>query len=194
MKKFLFSTLLVSCTILSCKNPSENKVVTTTPPLQTAVPAPPPPPTLPTADTSTAKTAIWTKTNTQCFQLNFKKDLTSCQLTIDEKGGFVSGYFDWSPNEKDGGHGVLKNGKMVGNMLTADWVYMIEGSVQTEEVYLKVESDKVTKMRTELVEKGGKLVAKDKSKLAVEDVLKKVECSKLDGIVKNIKAFEKKLK
>lgn len=40
-----------------------------------------------------------------------------------------------------------------------------EGTVQTEEVYLKIESDKVTQIRGELVEDAsGKLIAKDKIK------------------------------
>ena len=96
--------------------------------------------------------------------------------------------------EKDGGHGVLKNGVIKDGMLTADFIYMIEGNVQSEEVYFKMDGDKLTKMRTELVEKKGKLVAKDLKKLKPEIVLTTVDCSKSDKTIAGIKAYEDKLK
>lgn len=169
MKKLLFFLLLT--TAVACKNQPDT----------VKTPPPPPPPVA--------------KETVQCFQLNLNKDLTSCQITIDDKGAFVSGYMDWSPFEKDGGHGILKNGKMEGNMLTADWTYMIEGSVQTEEIYLKIEADKVTKMFSELVEdKSGKLVAKNKAQLKADEVMVKVDCNVLASTIESIKGFEAQLK
>ncbi len=169
MKKLMFFLLLT--TAVACKNQTDTA----------KTPPPPPPPAA--------------KESTQCFQYKFNKDLTSCQITTDDKGAFVSGYMDWTPYEKDGGHGILKNGKMEGNMLTADWTYMIEGTVQTEEIYLKVEADKITTMSGELVEdKSGKLVAKNKAELKADEVLSKVDCSTLASTIEYIKSIETQLK
>ena len=130
---------------------------------------------------------------TLCFQMiEYKKDITSCQLTIE--GDKVTGFYDWTPDQKDGGHGILINGVKKGDMITADWRYFIEGSDQTEEVILKLEADKVTKMTGELVEKGTKMVLKNPAKAKAGDVLKKVDCAKIAATVKmigEIPAFKK---
>ena len=134
-------------------------------------------------------------TTTTCYQL-VEKDKTVHTCTIDTRATpnpFVGGYCDWAPYEKDGGHGILKNGVIEKGMLTADWVYMIEGSVQAEEVYFKIEGDKLTKMEAPLEDKKGKMVAKDKTKLKAKEVFVKVDCAKTKDVVDGIKAFEKNL-
>lgn len=135
---------------------------------------PPPPPTVLKVDTiSTAAAVVVMKADTMCFQYNFKKDVSVVKLIL--AGDNASGDYHWHPYEKDGGHGTFK-GKKTGNMIHADWTYMIEGSTQTQEVVFKMAGDKLMVGDGELVEKGTKLVYKNAEKLKFTDVYKKVDC------------------
>lgn len=134
-------------------------------------------------------------TNSKCYQLiENGKDVYSCRIdTRATANPFVSGYFDWSPYQKDGAHGILTNGKLENGLWIADYVYMIEGNVQVEEVYFKMGNDNLTQMTGPLVEKNKKMVAKNLKKLKPTTVLKKVDCSKLNNVIKNIDAIKKQL-
>lgn len=183
MKKVLLSCALVAA-LVGCKNETKNPA--------TSVPTTPPPVT-PAKETSTPTTASAMITST-CYQFVLKKDLTSCQLIVDDKGG-ISGFYDWTPDQKDGGHGLLMNGqKMGGDTIVVDWKYMIEGTVQTEELMFKQSADKLIKLEGALDDKGGRLVVKDKKKLKAGDTLVKVDCVKLDEVIKNIGQIEKAIK
>ena len=182
--------IAAAMSIAACNTPTSDKPVVTSPPPVEA------PKTATVTPDTMAKPMITGGSTSVCYQYVFKgKDKHSCQITTRATANpYVSGYFDWSPYEKDGGHGVLKNMRNEKDLLVADFIYMIEGSIQSEEVYFKVENDKLTKMETELVDKGGKLVAKDRSKLKKDIVLLKVDCSVLDGTIKAIKEIESQLK
>ncbi len=130
----------------------------------------PPPPAMPKVDSIAA---VIVKADTMCFQFNFKKDVSLVKLIL--AGDNASGDYHWHPNEKDGGHGTFK-GKKTGNMINADWTYMIEGATQTQEIVFKLDGDKILMGEGELVEKGTKLVYKDAAKLKYTDVYKKVDC------------------
>ncbi|MBL7813484.1 MAG: hypothetical protein JNL70_00665 [Saprospiraceae bacterium] len=171
MKKSFFSLLMFSATLIGCQN---NTAESSKP--NGALPASP-----------AAVVA-----DTLCFEFKYKQDVTSCQLIIE--GDKVKGYFDWSPFEKDGGHGVLENGVKKGEMITVDWKMMIEGSIQTEELLLKLEGDKLSKMEGELVEKGDKVVIKSPETAKAQDVLMKVDCSKIASAIDNAKAAETAMK
>lgn len=168
---------------MGCQNPTEKKAEGTT----TAIPSES---AIDTLNPPMAGGSTFT-----CYQYVYNgKDKHSCQIeTRATLNPFVSGYFDWAPFEKDGAHGILKNGVIENDMLTADYVYMIEGSVQAEEVYFKMEGDKLIQMRGELVDKKGKLVAKDKTKLKPDIVMTKVDCAVLKESIDAIKSFEKEL-
>lgn len=186
MKKLVFSLFIATFAIVGCKNAAEKKAE----PTATTAAAPT------TTDTTKMPEPPMVGGSTfTCYQFVDKgKDVHSCQIeTRATLNPFVAGYFDWAPYEKDGAHGVLKNGVIEKDMLTADYVYMIEGNVQEEEVYFKMEGDKLIQMQGELVEKKGKLVAKDKTKLKADVVMKKVDCAKLKETIDNIKSFEKEL-
>jgi hypothetical protein len=191
MKNVLSYLLCAVLMTLGCKNPSERQQTVETPPLATQIPKP-----VASIEPDTLKPPIVGASTTTCYQLvNNNKDTYSCQITTRATANpYVNGYFDWSPYQKDGGHGKLTNMRDDRGMLVADFVYMIEGSVQTEEVYFVLAGDKLTKMRTELVEKGKKLVAKEPKKLSPDVILKKVDCVQLDGVIKGIKGIEDKLK
>ena len=123
--------------------------------------------------------------DTLCFEFKLMKDVTSCQLIIE--GEKVSGYYDWSPFEKDGAHGILQNGVKKGDMITADWLMMIEGNVQTEEIMLKLDGIKLSKLEGELVDKDDKLVLKSPQTALVDDILIKVDCSQIASGIENAK-------
>ena len=112
--------------------------------------------------------------------------MTSCQLFIE--GDKVTGYYDWAPFEKDGGHGILQNGVKKGDMITVDWKMMIEGSIQMEELMFKLAADKLSKMDGELIEKGDKLVIKSPQTAKVGEVMTKVSCSQIAKGIQNAKS------
>ncbi len=133
------------------------------------------------ANTSTPQPAI----DTLCFEFKLMKDITSCQLIIEDDK--VRGYFDWSPFEKDGAHGILQNGIKKGDIITADWQIMIEGNIQTEEVMFKLDGFKLSKLEGELVEKDDKLVLKSPQTATASDVLVKVDCTQIATGLENAK-------
>ena len=187
MKNLVFILFFAAFAATSCNNSADKKTEAATTATATAPTA---------ADTSKMPEPPMVGGSTfTCYQFVDKgKDAHSCQIeTRATLNPFVGGYFDWAPYEKDGAHGVLKNGVIEKDMLTTDYVYMIEGNVQEEEVYFKMEGDKLIQMQGELVEKKGKMVAKDKTKLKADVVMKKVDCSKLKETIDNIKSFEKEL-
>ena len=133
------------------------------------------------ANMSTPTTTV----DTLCFEFKLMKDVTSCQLFIE--GEKVGGYYDWSPFEKDGAHGILLNGVKKGDMITADWQMMIEGNVQMEEVIFKLEGFKLSKLEGELVEKDDKLVLKSPQTALIDEILVKVDCSQIATGIENAK-------
>ncbi len=132
-----------------------------------------------------ANTSNQPTVDTLCFEFKLMKDVTSCQLIIE--GDKVRGYFDWSPYEKDGAHGILQNGVKKGDMITADWQMMIEGNVQTEEVMFKLDGFKLSKLEGEMVEKEDKMVLKSPQTAIAADILVKVDCSQIATGLENAK-------
>jgi hypothetical protein len=188
---FLGISLLVA--LCACKNEVKKPVAAppvATPTAPTPTPTPTPTPA-PTAAITPATPAPVTQTT--CYQLVTKtKDVYSCQISQDAKG--ISGYYDWAPNQKDGGHGILRNAKKIGkDTLSAEFLYMIEGSTQMEEKYFVMTADKLVELNGELTEVKGsnpiKLVLKDKKKLKPDAVLPKVDCAKVAAVVKSIQSM-----
>ncbi|MFM9948062.1 MAG: hypothetical protein ACKV1O_09005 [Saprospiraceae bacterium] len=88
----------------------------------------------------------------------------------------IVGILDYSFAEKDGAHGTFK-GTKDGNVITATWNYIIEGSNQVEVVVFKIEGDKAMKASGELEETpDGKLQMKDPTTATWEETFTKVEC------------------
>jgi hypothetical protein len=88
----------------------------------------------------------------------------------------IVGILDYSFAEKDGAHGTFK-GKKEGNIITATWNYMVEGSNQTEEIMVKIEGDKAIKASGELVEAAnGTLKLKDAANATWAELFTRVQC------------------
>lgn len=121
-----------------------------------------------------------------CYSLKQGEDMTGVQLQ--QEGNSVFGYYAWEPHEKDGAHGIL-NGEVTDGLIKASYTYMLEGSVQTEEVYFRLENDKLLQGEGELTEENGILVVKDPSKLTFNKVLQKTDCAQLQDILERNEAI-----
>lgn len=190
--------LAITLVLAACKNaPADKKADTSaaTPVTTPAAAAPTTPATATTsAATDTSRTKSWGMASidgTTCYAIFDKKDVTAVQLII--KGDKVTGYMDWAPFEKDGGHGIL-TGTRSGNDITADYTYMIEGSKNTEEVLFKIDGKTLLQAQGELVEKTGKLVIKDKAKAKFSKSFATVDCAKVAKNIASAKSMEKALK
>ena len=161
MKNVYFAAL-VAASLIACNSaPTAEKKAETV----ATVPIPAQITPSPTAAVDTTAKAIDMATfeGTKCYMLTEGKDVTAAQLSL--KGNTATGYFDWAPHEKDGGHGYLK-GVREGNLIKADYTYMIEGSKNVEAVVFKMEGDKLMQAQGQLIEKKGKLVIKDMAKVS----------------------------
>jgi uncharacterized protein YcfL len=158
-RKLLYITILGS--LVACKSKTESSGTDST---------------IVLADTvATASKSI--ETNQLCFVEAIGKDSTLVSITIN--GDAVEGKMNWLPYEKDGAIGTLK-GKKVGDVITADYAYVIEGSEEVEEKVFVLQGDKLQIKEGELEDKNGKLVMKFPEKAKVTSILTKVDCASIN--------------
>ena len=146
-------------------------------------------------DANTEKTSATNTTGQEptCYSEEVGGDLTVAQLKQDE--GKITGYYAWIPKEKDSGRGSLV-GTIKGNQINAQYTYLIEGAVQTEEVIFKLEGNILTQGLGELVDKAdGVLGIKDPTKLTWQDPMKKVDCKTvkraIDDTIQTVESIKK---
>jgi hypothetical protein len=182
MKKIILSLLCIA-SLSACSDAPKTPAAPTAPPTPTVAetPAAPSAATPPAPPTVAAPNAV---AQTTCYALRFKKDLDAIQLTI--TGDDVTGLYAVEPHEKDGAHGSIK-GKKTGDQITGIFLYMIEGSIQSEEVMFKMSGDKLLKANGELVDKGGVLMLKDKAKVKWEESYATTDCAKVSKAIDNAK-------
>lgn len=118
--------------------------------------------------------------HTRCYALQQGPDLTVVQLQ--QEGNTVFGYYAWEPHEKDGAHGVL-NGEITDGLIKAIHTYMIEGSLQAEETYFKLEADKLLQGEGELVDDNGIMVVKDPASLKYTETLAATDCASVQDSI-----------
>lgn len=131
-------------------------------------------PQQPAGNKATNTSQTTTDQQTRCYSLQQGQDLTVVQLQ--QEGNTVSGYYAWEPYEKDGAHGTL-NGEMADDLIKTIHTYMIEGSIQSEEAYFKLEGDKLLQGDGELADDGGIMTFKDPANLKFTDALSAVDCA-----------------
>ena len=171
MQKIILCLFLATLLLASCQSKPATADTATTPKLVEVTPPPP---------ATVAST-------TNCYQLvEFKKDLTAVELTVTENS--VSGYYAYEPHEKDGAHGFFV-GTKTGDVMTAIYTYMIEGSIQSEEMMFKIADGKLVKADVELKDpkNDGNMVIKDKSKVKWTTTLAPVDCAKVEKAIKSSK-------
>jgi hypothetical protein len=124
---------------------------------------------------------------TKCYEQRFKTDLTAIELTL--VGKEASGFYAYEPTEKDGGHGSFKGTVAADGQIQAIFTYMIEGSIQSEEMVFKMAGDKLLKGAGELVDlkNDGNLTIKDKTKLNFKESFSPVDCATVDKAIANAK-------
>lgn len=174
--KFLFTTLLLAGLCIACTNKTPT-VATTTPTQPATAPAPS------TPQPSQAAAAIVPRN--ACYRMTEGKNISVVRLNIDSIGN-VNGGMAWEPFEADGARGWLK-GKLQGDIITANFQYMIEGSIQTEEVMFKLVEKSIIKASAPIEEdKHGTLVIKDKSVIEWKEAFQEVDCSQVSATLRRI--------
>jgi hypothetical protein len=133
---------------------------------------------------------IMQTTPTFCYQFEHQGEHIKCQLLSAANGTF-SGYYSWYIDGKDGAYGVLNGTNFFSDTLIAEHTYMQEGSVASEEIILMKKGDNLIQLVGELMDKGGKMVIKDRRKLKAGNTLTKVDCAKVEKDFESIKAMEK---
>lgn len=111
--------------------------------------------------------------NSYCYLEALNKDTTIVTFALN--GDVVEGEMKWLPYEKDGAIGTIK-GKKVGDVITVDFDYVIEGSQQVEEKIFVMKGDELLEKSGELEDKNGKLVMKNPEKATVAATLKRINC------------------
>lgn len=161
MKKVFIFTSLVALSAISCTQPAKPAPVAEKP-AET--------PAAPKEEVPKAKFPV------NCFEQRFPDgSVLSFQYT--EYYDDIVGILDYSFAEKDGAHGTFK-GKKEGEIITATWSYIVEGSNQQEEIMVKITGDKASKASGELMEtKGGLLKLKDPKNVKWDgEVFSRVQC------------------
>lgn len=175
MKK-TFLTLVVLAAFISCKNETKSPVMTT-----------PTPPTI-------AEPILPIEISEFCYQFTKNGDTTACQITVNDAGDF-NGYYGWMPSEKDSRLGILTGKNTFGNdTLVANFKYIQEGQVSTEELLFVKSGDKLINLESTVFDKNGNMVMTNRKKLKAGDTLMKVDCAMLKNIVAYIKEDEKHIR
>jgi hypothetical protein len=165
---FTFACILF---LAACKNDAPPPVPA---PVATVPVAPPPPPPAPNAP--------------RCFVFAEGRDTSFISISIE--GTTVTGLKSWAPWEKDGGHGSLK-GTISGDTITAIFDYMIEGSIQAEEVMFRLVDGKLLEGSGSLTEFGKILKIKNKKTIKWTDTYTQEDCAKHADRIEGLKAVVK---
>ena len=159
--------LMLSAVITGCKNETKN-----------------------TAKAPVATPVLTPKTTELCYQFTHNRDTTICQLTVNETGDF-RGYYSTTIYEKDGRFGLLTGKTNFGkDTLVADFKYVQEGEIATEELIFVKSPSKLTHLESSVFDKNGNAVMSDRKKLKAGDALQQVDCAKVKAAVNYIKEKE----
>lgn len=129
----------------------------------------------PSASTEPEETAL---TESYCYILSYGTDpkfldTTTVNLTI--VGESVTGTLDWIPAEKDSARGTL-TGTKKGDIITALYDYMVEGSHQKEEKIFKMEVNQLLVKLGEIHEVDGILKLKNPETAKFSKAIPRVIC------------------
>ena len=111
----------------------------------------------------------------ECFRFSGTTD--TINLRISETYNIMAGFMIYKINQKDQNRGTLE-GKMMGDMLIADYTFMSEGVTSVRQVAFKKVGNDLVEGFGEIVEANGKMVFKDVNSLTLDAtrVLKNVPC------------------
>ncbi len=129
------------------------------------------------ASTENAEENITTVVTAQnCYSYIKNKDTAS--LTTMRSGHIVTGELRYQLYEKDSNNGSIK-GEMRGDTLVADYTFGSEGKNSVRQVAFLQKNGKLIEGFGEVIEKDGKMVFKDLSKLEFGDAIEfsKITCN-----------------
>ena len=118
--------------------------------------------------------------STVCYAGKFPGEDSAIELTIDKNN--VTGYYAWSPHEKDGSFGKLV-GTIDNGKITAKYTYVIEGSRDISEVAFTLKGKILSQGSGELIEKKGELVFKNPSDIKWENPHEEINCDKVSKLI-----------
>lgn len=128
---------------------------------------------------------ILTKPNysgqTLCFY-GKSQEVLKHNLELSFDGNIVSGFMVVEQPQYGSPVGAIK-GKLVDNIIIADWTLVIEDDNQVNQVVFKLDGDKLYEARGEKITKEGKDVFKDMEKLKYEILYNKVDCSDISEVI-----------
>ena len=110
-----------------------------------------------------------------CFE-NRLPDGSVVSFHYAETGERVAGILDYAFVEKDSAHGTFR-GRIDAGTITAVWTHAVEGSEQSQEIIVRVQSDRAIKANGELIEgRDNVLRLKDPAAAAFNESLARVRC------------------
>lgn len=117
---------------------------------------------------------------TRCYAQRSGENLSALQLTI--QGDSVSGYI---AQEMAGGNGARGSfsGKMNGNLLTVDYIFALNGEVQTHEVRFKIEGNQLFQGAGTMILENGKMILRDKDNLQWMGPLLQTPCQSVEDAI-----------
>lgn len=118
---------------------------------------------------------------TLCFY-GTSQDVLKHNLEVSFDGNIVSGFMVIEQPQYGSPVGAIK-GKLVDNMIIADWTLVIEDDNQVNQVVFKLDGDKLYEARGEKITREGKDVFKDMKKLKYEILYNKVDCSNISEVI-----------
>ncbi|MGI9158615.1 MAG: hypothetical protein ACR2K1_02560 [Saprospiraceae bacterium] len=98
------------------------------------------------------------------------------------QGDSVSGYI---AQEMPGGGGARGSfsGKMNGNLLTVDYIFALNGEVQTHEVLFKIEGNQLFQGAGTMIFENGKMTLRDKANLQWMGPLVQTPCQAVEDAI-----------
>lgn len=116
----------------------------------------------------------------RCYAQRSGENLSALQLTI--QGDSVSGYIAQEMASGNGARGSF-SGKMSGNLLTVDYLFALNGEVQTHEVLFKIEGNQLFQGAGTMIFENGKMILRDKDNLQWMGPLVQTPCQSVEDAI-----------
>jgi hypothetical protein len=116
----------------------------------------------------------------RCYAQRSGENLSALQMTI--QGDSVRGYI---AQEIAGGGGARGSftGKITGNFVTADYVFALNGEVQTHEAVFKIEGAQLFQGAGSMILENGKMMLRDKANLQWMGPLLQTPCQSVEDAI-----------
>lgn len=113
------------------------------------------------------------KPQRSCYEYVVGKDSVRLKLTINDKD--VNGKLDYNMYEKDSRHGNIQ-GVLDGDIIKADYVYQAEGTTTRQQLWLKLENDKVYEGTGDIKDENNAFVYADTTNIKYTQAFEKIDC------------------